>query len=315
MNVDPEFVGDPLGLAFDEPWVDAELAADIAHGFALLDDIGDVPEPVDIGDVPVPAPVDIDIAAGFAQVPNRRRQARFHSKWHRMEFVRSQRALKLCERRHIKNAVKFKALSLAWNKAMGLRAGDRVLPAAMRLASSNHKHKPRLKSRAQAGVQPHSNQWDISHTVIVGFSGVGRVLDAGARHCADEVGKAHGGNNLAALTSIAALSLELQHQKVDQWVEQVVAGEVKSIFLASHYDATPVHVAFGVLADAVMPTARYLHFDEDASAWKALPVHKFVEVSRRSLPRRGVVELLAQQFEVHWHVGTGTQHRKIVVLP
>ena len=79
---------------------------------------------------------------------------------------------------------------------------------------------------------------------------------------------------------------------------------MQSLVILSHYDASPVLVKFGLFADLVTPCARFLHYDVELKKWVALPVEQFRQVSKRPVPRKGLVQLLAQRMEASFW-GTG----------
>ena len=59
----------------------------------------------------------------------------------------------------------------------------------------------------------------------------------------------------------------------------------------------------------------FCFFNEELDRWQALPIEQFRNVSGRPVPRRGIVEVLAQRMDVHWAEGIGTYHREILVPP
>ena len=78
--------------------------------------------------------------------------------------------------------------------------------------------------------------------------------------CPGEVGNAHGGIRLAALSAAAHIAREVQDKHVQQLVVDAGEGRVQALYIASHYDASPLHVQFGALSDLVTPHARFLYF-------------------------------------------------------
>lgn len=117
------------------------------------------------------------------------------------------------------------------------------------------------------------------------------------------------GRRLNCVGAIAYISRSLQLEAVSSLVKRLSLGpadaagapavtDAQALVLFSHYDASPMLVHFGAFADLVTPHARFLHFDKTLKRWRALPVEAFQDVSQRAVPRKGVVQVLAQRMQV-----------------
>ena len=299
-----------------DPCLDGLVAvAEILEGFGLIPDVQD--KLLDVNQ---------DIKQGFDCLRPRcagRRLSKFTNVHHRMEFVRCRKLIKSIRKASARTSDKLRSLGVVWNQKMGLRYGDqhhgdvrRARAKGRHLFVSRSKRKL-LNVEVQSKQRPRMNEWDVVHVIQQGFAGVGRGVDSRSR-TAEEVGKAHGGSKLLALASVAAMTKASLSKRLDDFVETLKRKpgcSGKSAFLASHYDCTPFHVRFGVLADVVSPHARYLRFNEHEDRWEALPARKFVETTGRELPQHGVVEILAQQMEVHCRTQTGRMSRTVLVGP
>lgn len=92
------------------------------------------------------------------------------------------------------------------------------------------------------------------------------------------------------------------------------AEDVRSLVLFSHYDASPILVKFGTYVDLVTPFARYLHFNAELQKWQALPIDKFRDLAQRSVPRKGVVQVLAQRMQVVIKLGLRSHAASCVLI-
>lgn len=253
------------------------------------------------------------VAAAFALVLGKRRLGRFATLCQRMEFVRGRKAVHAERRRHQGDRATLSKLAKAWNSKVGLRYGDRVAladgdGALARKASANLKRRHSFKVRSKRGrpsagahaeerlaKRPHANTWDVGHMLKQGFANVGCGRRVATEFKAGEVGEAHGGSNMIALASEAAVVHRSIEHRVGDLMSQICSGCFQGVFISRSFDATPYHVQFGALAQSVQPVAWYLHFDDKEQRWRALHPADWDQVkNQRPLPARGVVEVQAR---------------------
>jgi hypothetical protein len=111
------------------------------------------------------------------------------------------------------------------------------------------------------------------------------------------------------LSSIAQVSRALQDKQIERLTQRMEPEkhDVSNLFLFSHYDASPILVHFGSYVDVITPHARYLNFNKELQKWEALPIEKFRNVTQRAVPRKGVVQVLAQRMKVFCRAMAGHQ--------
>lgn len=267
-----------------------------------------------------------ELHGAFAALPGVPRP-RFRGKFDRMMWVRCCRTLKKKTEEHARERSDFMGLAEAWNRHMGLRAGDRVGGERRRASGNpNRRHYKRLRHRkgvvVDVGIvkgaprRAHANQWDVPHMLREGFRGVGIRQPGHGSDFAGDVGAAHGGMPLTALLTTSAILGEALKTAIGSFMDDVGAGKYQGVYIAIHYDSTPMFTQFGMLSDAVQPMARYLHFDPERDRWVALPVERFRTAStRRSLPRQGILEVLAYRAEIHVATEHGSLSRRVLAPP
>ena len=87
-----------------------------------------------------------------------------------------------------------------------------------------------------------------------------------------------------------------------------------SLYVGSHYDATPVDVMFGAMQGLLMPHARYFHLGPSTKKWVPLSLQTYQDLTKRTYPRSGVVELSAQSYSVSWWTSPTEMHVQDIIL-
>ena len=162
----------------------------------------------------------------------------------------------------------------------------------------------------------HSNSWTLSGTISIAFSCIGgrssRTLQPGA-HVG--VGCAGASAELLAACAITSVAQHAQAASISDWVDSIRSGQVQGLYIGSYYDATPMLLGFGALQEQVMPHARFLQLDAETGRWRAVTFDKYRSLSKRSAPRFGVCEILAQSMVVAYRIGHIWHYRHIHVPP
>lgn len=234
-----------------------------------------------------------DFAAAFAGVPRAERQQPpaappprrivGSGRWQRTKlgllFLRSQKERWQEQRRRQREGKAFDSLKRVWNSRIALRLGDSLI------------------SGPSGGGAPtcHPNAWTLRGLIRVAFSGLG------SKACGDGGGgvgvtTANAGL-LRATSTCAGIFSVAQAQRVGAIVQKMKSREATSIFLSSHYDATPRLVRFGLLQQAVQRHARYLRLSAEGK-WELVSSERFGKLHANAAPRSGVVELFAQRMTV-----------------
>lgn len=259
------------------------------------------------------------IRSAFDQVPSAqsvgiRGQGRWQRKHGGIQMMNA-RKLFLAERRSNRpSSRKFCALAKAWNKKMGLRTGDNVCSeGSTSFAGARTRHKKRLSAAASTS---HPNQWTLQGLLSTAYRNVGGMPHARAGSSVGEIGETFSGRNLLALTTVASISCIAQRREVDKLIEDVRTNSIRSLVITSHYDSTPMAMLFGALQEIVMPHARYFHLNEVTKKWEMKTLEQYTAIHKRGAPNMGVVEVLAQRMQIHYHhTGSHTTHSRDIIVP
>ena len=176
-----------------------------------------------------------------------------------------------------------------WDRLHGLRSGDRIV--------NSEEAKLRKESKLPT---PHPNQWTLPGMIRTAFRAIGH---SSMPRGASGVGETHDG--LASMSVTARIFELAQLESVSSFRAAVEAGQVRSLVVSCHYDATPVLVKFGALHEDLWAHARYLH--RDGERWRLLKFDDFQKLSKRAAPRSGVVELFAQSRCLYYKSGGAFQ--------
>lgn len=238
-----------------------------------------------------------DVEQDFAAPPPRTIGG---GRWQRtvvgMLFLRTRKKLKQEQRRRQRQGQHLDSLTRVWNSRIALRIGDSVMSGSSR----------------DGGGGVHPNSWTLRGMVRVAFKSLGSKV--GGHDGDDEVDVTTANAGLLRATSTCAAIFSLaQSQRVGALVQKMKDRTATSIFLSSHYDATPRLVRFGLLQQAVQQHARYLRLSADGK-WELQNAEQFCMEHARAAPRSGVVEVFAQRMAVSCFLtDSATWHRQDIL--
>jgi hypothetical protein len=192
---------------------------------------------------------------------------------------------------------KFKRLAKFWNSSK-LRHGDCIrLPGD---AKNTH----------------HKDQWNLGGVHIISYRSVGYHAPRGEEH--GDIEQTH--RNLDLVTASASVHNLAQKYAVQAQMlapMDLSCRKMKPILYSLNYDATPIKVDFGGLQELVAPHARYYlpkangeaGYDcVDLSGWIA-------RCHGRSLPQKGVLEMLAVNARIDWIDDAGSSRHESLIVP
>ena len=88
------------------------------------------------------------------------------------------------------------------------------------------------------------------------------------------------------------------------------------LVITSHHDATPRVASFGIHADRLVETARYLIKKVDAPGWRLVSLDEMRKVAGRGWqPKFGVLEFFAQEHSFHWEEDGVYINEKLIWSP
>lgn len=258
-----------------------------------------------------------------------------------IRYINQCRKVKMLGVARERDRIGFRNLATAWNQRLGLRRGDRVtLDGAVRTcgAKTTRVRKRRAVGDNLAQNSSHPNSWTLEGMLTVGFQGIGQAVaasrsrarfrrqprdgaDAGtarpkaARESSTvQVGEAASGRMLSATSAVASLFGTAQADAIAKCLASLRERR-GSMFVGVCYDATPLHITFGALAEHLQGSARYLVLDRESGKWTAVPLAKYMGVRKRSIPQTGISELFAQSTTLSWFDGDQFISRTVLVPP
>ena len=186
-------------------------------------------------------------------------------------------------------AMAYRGLRSAWNETKGFHCGDRV--SAGRIKSNA----PKTGSGRRKFVD--RRKWMLTNL----FQSVWKL--AGQRNAAASSEPLSEGIHNVPLMIIGSVGLlRITLRKAQSLLFQ--PGRLPGLVINRNYDATPVRVRFGCLANFVMEFARFPVRKEDGTGWKLLSFDAFLKLKGHSFkPKFGVVELFAMRDTVVWDAG------------
>ncbi len=78
----------------------------------------------------------------------------------------------------------------------------------------------------------HPNKWNVEGMLRVAFRAVGKAADVMRGHKAGEVGEAHSGAVIRAVSMVAAIMDSVQTNQISGFVCQVTSQKIRSLFTA-----------------------------------------------------------------------------------
>ena len=189
-----------------------------------------------------------------------------------------------------KRQLQSQALGKAWDRTVGISAGDSLSRQFL------------IPESKAAGGKRHKNSWNFCGMAREAYCQVGA---GGARRRGDI---SHTARELDLLCAFARATHLAQAKAIQsQIVQPVLDSRINGLFLALHHDGTPVLMFFGALQEYLVPHARYLLKAE--GKWISVPYSEYIKLQGRSArTTAGVLDVFAYKAEVHWDGGSESRH-------
>ena len=159
----------------------------------------------------------------------------------------------------------------------------------------------------------HPNQFDPKAVVRLAFNSFG--ADRGPKH------GVFGTTHMLGMASVVARAcIVATNSVINKFFEAVTSRSVGWAVIHRHYDSTPMKATFGKLQAELAPSARYLVPAPEGSGkkWRSVRIDEYMRLrgrNRKSLPARGVVDVLAQTASLSFGSVDGQHHRWNFLLP
>ena len=209
-----------------------------------------------------------------------------------MELIRKERKLMSKDRQHETDMKGAEALGEAWDREVGLRAGDRAA----------------IGQQEPAAQQP--NQWTPLGMMQAGFREVANKHSHGAG--AAGVGETR--NGLKALISLASIARRACVNKFHEWLHRLPG---KVMHVERHHDPTQLKLNFGPLQQELQASGRYaIPDDSQPGRYKIVGWKEYHARFPKAQPARGYVEFFAQTLECTTvYPKTGIEDARAPLLP
>ena len=187
----------------------------------------------------------------------------------------------------------YEKLAECWNRKCGLRHGDRALQE-----STGKRQRIR------------NNKWIFENIVINAWRSLrDRVNSTGPTEPGDTK------REFDLLVGMAEVHASTVKQAARARLHSVAKFE-GGLVITSNHDATPRVASFGIHADRLVETARYLIRKVDAPGWRLVSLDEMRKVAGRGWqPKFGVLEFFAQEHSFHWEEDGVYINEKLIWSP
>ena len=187
----------------------------------------------------------------------------------------------------------YEKLAECWNRKCGLRHGDRALQE-----STGKRQRIR------------NNKWIFGNIVINAWRSLrDRVNSTGPTEPGDTK------REFDLLVGMAEVHASTVKQAARARLHSVAKFE-GGLVITSNHDATPRVASFGIHADRLVETARYLIRKVDAPGWRLVSLDEMRKVAGRGWqPKFGVLEFFAQEHSFHWEEDGVYINEKLIWSP